>query len=184
MKTRFLYTTLFTLIASITVGCGSDSATVKKTTTTTVTSKATTDNKTETSTVKQTESTTSGTNDANWPTELKEGWVSSSMVQAIYSMPESVSDIELKQQTRERMAWLLLLKDYDLSRNDKHYAEKLAGSSSFAAFGDEIAFRKTENGKKYLALRRTGSGLEKKWQDIQLKMESKLSDLAAKRKTD
>lgn len=118
-----------------------------------------------------------------WEQAVQEGWLSDTVVQATYSSGDLQSSKEkLKVNARTRLIWLLLLNDYDLSREDREIAKDLATSKTFNSFGEE-RFLKRRNGDRIEGLvRRTGDKLRSQWKEIKSKLEKRYPRLRSARR--
>ena len=119
---------------------------------------------------------------AKWGTSLKEGWLDEGKAQALISKSGSVDKEAMTKEARERLAWLLLLDSYDLTRADKNLAARLARSKVFRDFGSEKVFEHNEKGKAFVIVQRSASNLKKNWQNIMSRVEAKEPRLSSLRR--
>lgn len=119
---------------------------------------------------------------AGWPASYYEGWVDSTTVQAFYSTSSGSVTEEDRHQIRVRLAWLMLIESYNLSRGDMSVAERLSESRLFQEIGEETILERNEKGKWMLYIKKTDPALRSKWNSALLTMEEKLPRLRTLRK--
>ena len=118
-----------------------------------------------------------------WREASREGWHNSTRAQATFSSTDSsISKENLQKEARERLAWLLLLDSYNVTRNEKSIAQTLATSNFFASFGKEEIYEKKENGRSMVLIIRKGSNLKNDWNNSLGKLESRFPELQKLRK--
>ena len=118
----------------------------------------------------------------SWTQIIKEGWLDDNTFQAYRKSLYFESMEEHLMEARERLAWLLLLDNYEVTQEDKHIAKRLAKSRLLADLGKEKVFHKIENGKIYILLQRRGQNIKTKWKHSLMKIEGKISRLRSLRK--
>ncbi|GEM_PF-1886940 len=116
---------------------------------------------------------------------LKEGWVNLQTARAIISIKEDEMMTEEAENllARERLAWLLLLESYNLSREDKLIATRLAASESFIELAPETVRSNTHDGVKRILMEKSGSNFQGDWEAFLVRIEKKYPELSAKRKS-
>jgi len=119
---------------------------------------------------------------AEWPTRLKEGWLTDQIFQALVSDEGNLNRDELQKKCMVRLSWLLLLDGYDVTRQDQSIAEKLATSRLIEDFGDQTEFYKSDDQRQFMLIRRTSENLKNIWQILRPKLENKFPHLTNLRK--
>lgn len=117
-----------------------------------------------------------------WPSNYYEGWVGSTTVQAFYTgLSDQISEDD-ERQARVRLAWLMLLESYNLTREDMPVAERLAESRLFEELGEETLLNRRENHKIMIYIKKTDPALKEKWDAALFTMENKIPRLKNLRK--
>lgn len=119
-------------------------------------------------------------NKGGWPEQLNEGWLDATTFQALVTT-ENLSREEALEKARYRLAWLLLIHDYQLTRSDESIAERLAKSKLLGTFGKEKIFETKSGERMSILVRRQDDHLKEDWKAIREKIEAKIPSLKEKR---
>lgn len=117
-----------------------------------------------------------------WKSSSKEGWLSNSTAQALYTTKENMDNSLLEKKARERLTWLLLLHDYNVSRNQKNISQVLASSNLYKNLGSEKIYTNSVNKRKNAFVVLHQKTLKENWEKSRSKLEKKFPELKKLRK--
>ncbi len=108
---------------------------------------------------------------------IKERWIDNNTFQAYIKEPYTLKLAKHIYKVKLRLAWLLLLDHYQLSKNDISIAHKFANSNIFKNLGKQRVLYKINHNKIYILAVLKNNNLKKIWEDTCLEIEDKFYHL-------